>query len=386
MYYRAGDPTRSETGATPALSRNCDAPPDSDRPGTSQVACRAGRETALSRKGAFAGGAMLITPVGEAPTPRPTGGQMSRRTPTIVGATLVAIALTLGACASHANDNPQPASSGAAAAYPMTVGNVTLEQRPTRIVSLSPSTTEMLFAVGAGAQVTAVDDNSDYPAEAPRSQLSGFQPNAEAIAAKNPDLVVLTLDANKVVDQLAKFKIPVYVAPAAVTLDDTYRQIDELGRLTGHGTEATDLVGRMRRDIDKLIKELPARSARPKYYYELDPTLYTATSPTFVGSLFTMAGLQNVADPADPGGAKGGYPQLSVEVLVQADPDLVFLADTKCCKQSAETVAARPGWSGITAVKTGRIVTLDDNVASRWGPRVVDLLRAIVEAVAKVPA
>ncbi|WP_344617265.1 ABC transporter substrate-binding protein [Dactylosporangium salmoneum] len=311
---------------------------------------------------------------------------MSRRTPTIVGATLVAIALTLGACASHANDNPQPASSGAAAAYPMTVGNVTLEQRPTRIVSLSPSTTEMLFAVGAGAQVTAVDDNSDYPAEAPRSQLSGFQPNAEAIAAKNPDLVVLTLDANKVVDQLAKFKIPVYVAPAAVTLDDTYRQIDELGRLTGHGTEATDLVGRMRRDIDKLIKELPARSARPKYYYELDPTLYTATSPTFVGSLFTMAGLQNVADPADPGGAKGGYPQLSVEVLVQADPDLVFLADTKCCKQSAETVAARPGWSGITAVKTGRIVTLDDNVASRWGPRVVDLLRAIVEAVAKVPA
>ncbi|WP_238013445.1 ABC transporter substrate-binding protein [Dactylosporangium sp. AC04546] len=310
---------------------------------------------------------------------------MSRRTPATVGATLVAIALALGACASDADDTPRPGSTGAAA-YPVTVGNVTLEQRPTKIVSLSPSTTEMLFAVGAGAQVTAVDDNSDYPAEAPTSQLSGFQPNAEAIVAKNPDLVVLTTDANKIVDQLAKFKIPVYLAPAAVTLDDTYRQIDELGRLTGHGTEATDLVGRMRSDIDKLIKDLPSRSSRPTYYYELDPTLYTVTSTTFVGSLFTMAGLQNVADPADPGGAKGGYPQLSVEVLVQADPDLVFLADTKCCKQSAETVAARPGWSGITAVKTGRIVTLDDNVASRWGPRVVDLLRAIVEAVAKVPA
>ncbi|GGM74438.1 ABC transporter substrate-binding protein [Dactylosporangium sucinum] len=310
---------------------------------------------------------------------------MSRRTPVTVGATLVAIALALGACADGADDTPQPGSTGAAA-YPVTVGNVTLEQRPAKIVSLSPSTTEMLFAIGAGAQVTAVDDNSDYPAEAPRSQLSGFQPNAEAIAAKNPDLVVLTTDANKVVDQLAKFKIPVYLAPAAVTLDDTYRQIDELGRLTGHGAEATDLVGRMRHDVDKLIKDLPPRSSRPTYYYELDPTLYTVTGTTFVGSLFTMAGLQNVADAADPGGAKGGYPQLSVEVLVQADPDLVFLADTKCCKQSAETVAARPGWSGITAVQTGRIVALDDDVASRWGPRVVDLLRAIVEAVAKVPA
>ncbi|GAA0714182.1 ABC transporter substrate-binding protein [Dactylosporangium roseum] len=310
---------------------------------------------------------------------------MSRRTPAIVGATLVAISIALGACAAGAGDTPQPASTGAAA-YPVTVGDVTLEHRPARIVSLSPSTTEMLFAIGAGAQVAAVDDNSNYPAEAPRSQLSGFQPNAEAIAAKNPDLVVLTTDANKVVDQLAKFKIPAYVASAAVTLDDTYRQIDELGRLTGHGTEATDLVGRMRRDIDKLIKDLPARSVKPTYYYELDPTLYTATSRTFVGSLFTMAGLQNVADPADPGGAKGGYLQLSVEMLVQADPDLVFLADAKCCKQSAETVAARPGWSGITAVKAGRIVALDDDVASRWGPRVVDLLRAIVEAVAKVPA
>ncbi len=310
---------------------------------------------------------------------------MSRRTPVTLGAALVAIALTLGACASGADDTPQPGSADAAA-YPVTVGKVTLEQRPTKIVSLSPSITEMLFAIGAGAQVTAVDDQSDYPAEAPTSQLSGFQPNAEAIVAKNPDLVVLTTDANKVVDQLAKFKIPVYLAPAAITLDDTYRQIDELGRLTGHGAEATDLVGRMRQDVDKLIKGLPPRANKLTYYYELDPTLYTVTSSTFVGSLFTMAGLQNVADPADPGGAKRGYPQLSVEVLVQADPDLVFLADAKCCKQSAETVAARPGWSGITAVKTGQIVALDDAVASRWGPRTVDLLRAIVEAVAKVPA
>jgi iron complex transport system substrate-binding protein len=259
-------------------------------------------------------------------------------------------------------------------------------QRPGKIVSLSPSTTEMLFAIGAGGQVKAVDDNSNYPSEAPKSDLSGFQPNAEAIAAMSPDLVVLTMDANKVVDQLTRLKIPVYVAAAAVTLQDTYRQIDELGRLTGHADDAATLVGRMRGEIDRLVKSLPPRPDKLTYYYELDPTLYTVTSATFLGSLFTMAGLENIADPSDPGGAKGGYPQLSTEVLLKADPDLVFLADTKCCKQSGETVAARAGWSSITAVKAGQVVGLDDDMASRWGPRVVDLFRAIVEAVAKVPA
>ncbi|MDG4827926.1 ABC transporter substrate-binding protein [Solwaraspora sp. WMMD1047] len=308
-----------------------------------------------------------------------------RRTPRILAAAFAAVALTLAGCADDSAGEPATGGSSAAS-YPVTVGEVTLDARPERIVSLSPTATEMLFAIGAGGQVTAVDDNSNYPPEAPRTELSGFQPNAEAIAAQNPDLVVLANDTNKVVDQLTQLKIPVYLASAAVTLDDTYRQLDELGTLTGNRDAAADVVTRMKDDIGKLVGDLPTRSEPLTYYYELDPTFYTVTSKTFVGSLFAMVGLANIADAADTDGAAGGYPQLSEEVLIAADPDFVFLADTKCCAQSAETVAARGGWAGISAVRDGRVVALDDDIASRWGPRVVDLVRAIVDAVAKVPA
>ncbi|SDZ36523.1 iron complex transport system substrate-binding protein [Micromonospora pattaloongensis] len=304
---------------------------------------------------------------------------------TVATAVLAAAALIVTGCANGSDDTPAAAPSSAAT-FPVTVGTVTLEKRPEKIVALSPSATEMLFAIGAGKQVTAVDDNSNYPAEAPKSDLSGFNPNAEAIAAKNPDLVVLSNDTNKVVDQLTKLKVPVYVAPAAKTLDDTYQQIADLGALTGHPDEAADLTTRMKNEIDKLVKDVPQRATKLRYYYELDPTFYSVTSKTLVGSLFALVGMENVADAADPDGAKGGYPQLSQEVLVKANPDLIFLADVKCCQQSPETVKARSGWAAMNAVKNNQIVTLDDDIASRWGPRVVDLVRAIVDAVAKVPA
>jgi iron complex transport system substrate-binding protein len=231
-----------------------------------------------------------------------------------------------------------------------------------------------------------VDDQSNYPADVPKSDLSGFKPNAEAIAAKNPDLVVLSDDLNKIVDQLTQLKIPAFVTPSATDLDQTYREIGQLGTLTGHAAEAADVTERMKADIAKIVQDVPKRSTPLTYYYELDPTLFSVTSKTFIGSIFAQLGLQNVADAADPDGTRGGYPQLSQEALVQADPDMIFLADTKCCAQSAETVAKRTGWSGITAVKTGQIVALDDDIASRWGPRVVDLVRAAADAVAKVPA
>ncbi|MGN9913132.1 ABC transporter substrate-binding protein [Phytohabitans sp. LJ34] len=298
-----------------------------------------------------------------------------------------AAAIAMSGCASDDNADPgSGATSAPAAAYPVTVGTITLDKRPEKIVSLSPSATEMLFAIGAGSQVTAADDNSNYPPEAPKSELSGFQPNAEAIAAKSPDLVVLSNDTNKVVDQLTTLKIPVYLAASAVTLDDTYKQLDDLGALTGHATEAASTVQRMKEDIAKLVKDVPQRATKLTYYYELDPTLYSVTSKTFIGALFAQAGLENVADAADADGKKGGYPQLSAEALVKSDPDLIFLADTKCCKQSLETVKARTGWANITAVKNGNVIELDDDIASRWGPRVVDLVRVITEAVAKVPA
>lgn len=300
----------------------------------------------------------------------------------VLTAVLASAALLLGGCA--AGDDPATglASPSAGAAYPVTVGKLTLPQRPERIVSLSPTATEMLFAIGAGPQVTAVDEASSFPADAPRTDLSGFKPNAEAVAAKNPDLVVLSDDLNKIVDQLGALKIPVFVTPSATDLDQAYTEIEQLGQLTGHAAEATALTGRMRADIDKIAAAVPKRTKPITYYYELDPTLYTVTSKTFVGSVLARLGLRNVADSADPDGSKGGYPQLSQEVLVKANPDLILLADSKCCKQSAATVKARTGWSSITAVRTGKIVALDDDIASRWGPRVVDLMRSVADAVA----
>jgi iron complex transport system substrate-binding protein len=292
-------------------------------------------------------------------------------------------ALALTGCANNDGDD-NPAASPSPETY--AAGGVTLDRRPEKIVSLSPTTTEMLFAVGAGKQVTAVDDQSTFPADAPKTDMSGFQPNAEAIAARQPDLVVISNDTNKVKDQLTALKIPVYLAPAAVTLDDTYKQLNEIGALTGHRAEAGDLVIRMKDEITKLVAETPKRATKPTYFYELEPTLYTVTSKTFIGSLFAMFGLDNIADPADADGSKGGYPQLSAEALVAADPDVIFLADSKCCQQSLDSVRKRPGWGSVTAVTSGKVIPLDDDIASRWGPRVVDLVRAIAGAVATLPA
>ncbi len=298
---------------------------------------------------------------------------------------LLITALLATGCAAPA---PGPAATPSAAGgdFPVTVGAVTLAKRPEKIVSLSPVGTEMLWAVGAGPQVTAVDTNSTYPPGVPTSELSAYQPNAEAIAAKSPDLVLVSTDINKIVDQLTALQVPVLMIPAAKTMDDTYTQLTDLGAATGHRGEAAAVVQRMRSEIARLVAAAPQRAKPLTYYYELDTTYYSVTSKTFVGSLFAQIGLVSVADAADPDGKQGGYPQLSAESIVTANPDLIFLANTKSQQQSAQTVAARPGWSSLAAVTNQRVVALDDDVASRWGPRVVDLLTAAVDQVAKVPA
>jgi iron complex transport system substrate-binding protein len=254
----------------------------------------------------------------------------------------------------------------------------TAVDRPERIVSLSPTATEMLFAIDAGDQVVAVDDQSNHPADAPKTDLSGFQPNVEAIAGYDPDLVVLSTDTDDVIKGLESVGATVLVQDAAKTVADSYRQIAELGAATGHGDEASDVVARMKRDIEKLTSSVPTSARGMTYYHELDPTYFTATSKTFIGEVYGLFGLKNIADAADAEG--GGYPQLSVEYIVQADPDVIFLADSKCCGQTAASVSRRPGWGDISAVKSGRVVALDDDVASRWGPRVVDLIRVVAEA------
>jgi iron complex transport system substrate-binding protein len=303
----------------------------------------------------------------------------------------IAGALLVAGCANREQASEQPPgdsfdTSSGGAAFPVTIEQaggepVTIEKRPARIVSLSASNTETLFAVGAGEQVVAVDDQSDYPADAPKTELSGLTPNVEAISEYTPDLVVISDDADNLVESLNAINVTVLAVPAAKTLDDVYAGMEAIGKATGHGDEAADLAEQTKSDLDKIVADTPKPASALSYYHELDTTLYSATSKTFIGQIYGLFGLTNIADPADVD--SGGYPQLSNEAILQADPDLIFLADVQCCGQNAGTVAKRAGWDTLTAVKNDNVVELDDDLASRWGPRIVDLAQSVADAVTK---
>ena len=274
-------------------------------------------------------------------------------------------------------------------AYPVTAGGVTLEAQPMRIVSLSPTHTEMLYAIGAGDQVVAVDEYSNFPAEAVAlgTKLSGYEPNVESIAGYEPDLVVISYDPGNLVEQLNALDIPVYIGNGASSLEQAYEQIEQLGALTGHLDVAVQLISQMQTDIDAAVAassvSTTAMGEPITYFYELDNTYYTVTSNTFVGQIFKLFGLENIADGVEEG---NDYPQLSSEVIVSKNPTMIFLADTKCCAQTPETVSVRDGWQKMDAVVNKNIVQLDDDIASRWGPRVVELVKSISDALALVSA
>jgi iron complex transport system substrate-binding protein len=296
---------------------------------------------------------------------------------------ITAVLLLLASCGETAPPQAGPTDPpSASTSFPVTIDGVTIVTQPERIVSLSPTATEMLFAIGAGDQVEAVDDQSNFPAAAPVTDLSGFEPNVEAIASYEPDLVVYSTEPGDLGAALDGLGIPALVQPAATSLDDVYEQIDQLGRATGNDSGAEDVVDGMRAEIDSITGSIEPPSEPVTFYHELDDTYYSVTSSTFIGQLYSLVGLRNIADEAK--GAGGGYPQLSAEYIIDADPDLIFLADTRCCGQSRKTVAKRPGWDRIAAVRNGGVIPLDDDVASRWGPRVVEYLRQIAKAVAAV--
>ena len=321
---------------------------------------------------------------------------LSRRRPAPAAISVaVAAAALCAACGtsgtghsgSAGSAGPGSGTATAAGAFPVTIaaagGPVHVKTRPATIVSLSPTATEMLYAIGAGSQVKAVDADSDYPAQAPRTKLSGLQPNVEAIVADKPDLVVVSFDATALAKRLAAFSIPVLALPAPASLSGMYSEFDQLGQATGHLAAAEREDTALRGQISQIVAQLPHRARPLTYYYELDQTYYSITSSTFVGTLLKLLGMKSIADSASGAAAAGGYPQLSGEYVIKANPDYIILADTICCHQSAATVAKRPGWAGLAAVKTGQIVLLNDDIASRWGPRVADLLRTVVAAVAK---
>jgi iron complex transport system substrate-binding protein len=299
-------------------------------------------------------------------------------------ATLVALLATVSLLAACGSDDKTTAaadstSTTGAAAFPVDVtasnGQITIADRPTRIVSLSPSSTETLFAIGAGDQVLAVDKNSNFPKDVPKGDLDAYEPNVEAIIAKKPDLVILSNDANDLVKSLVAVKVPVLLEDAPADLDGVLDQFADLGQATGHSAEAKRLSAQVRSDLEKLASESDAKGVT--YYWELDQTFYSQTSKTFIGGLVGTLGLENIADGA---GGASDYPQLSAEHIIKSDPGLIVLADTKCCQQTAATVAARPGWSGLKAIKGGTVVEMDDDIASRWGPRIVDLVRQVAKA------
>jgi len=168
------------------------------------------------------------------------------------------------------------------------------------------------------------------------------------------------------------------VEPPAGDLATAYREIRQLGQATGHAAGATHVVDRISTELAAIVHSTSRLKKPLRVYHELEPTFYSATSHTFVGQIYSMLGLRNIADAAH---LSGPYPQLSDEYIIAANPNLVVLADTVCCKQSAATVAARPGWRNIPAVKDGAVVPVNDSIASQWGPRIAIFARTIAAAV-----
>ena len=252
---------------------------------------------------------------------------------------------------------------------------------PTRIISLSPSATEILFGIGAGAQVVAVDDNSDFPKNAPFTNLSSFTPNVEAIAAYHPDLVVLQSSATNAAtirSDLQKLKINVYLEVTPNNINEAYSEFLALGKVTGHPSRAKALVSSMKSQIQRIVTKF--RKANPvSIYHELDNTLYSADSSTFIGQIYSSFNFTNIADAAHG----GGYPQLNAESVIQANPQLIFLDDGPY-GESAATVASRPGWSSISAVKYKHVIVLPLDVPDRWGPRLVEFYRFIAKSTTKI--
>jgi iron complex transport system substrate-binding protein len=302
-----------------------------------------------------------------------------------VAASIAVLVLAAGCGDSGAGSSEDATAGGDPAGFPVTVqdatGAVTVERVPRRIVSMSPSATETLFAVGAGDQVVAVDEQSDHPPAAPRTDLSAYEPNVEAIAGHRPDLVIAPADVPRdVIGGLRRLGLTVIAEPAAETLADAYDQIRELAVATGHGDAGRRLARDTRARVERLIASAPA-SAGLAVFHELDPELFSASSRTFIGSIYARLGLDNIADPA---ARKAGnpYPQLSSEAVVSADPDLIVLADSECCDQTPAAVRRRAGWDRVSAVRRGAVIAIDDDIASRWGPRVPLFVEEAVRAIA----
>ena len=256
---------------------------------------------------------------------------------------------------------------------------ITLTGTPERIVSLAPSTTEILFAIGAGAQVVGRDEFSDYPEEAkalPSIGGSFGEYNVEAIVALEPDLVIAAeINTPELVKQLEDLGVTVYYLGNPLTLEEMYGKLETVAQLTGH--DVSELVSSLQARVAAVDEKIMPLSARPNVFYEIDASdpskPYTYGPGTFGDLLITRAGGYNIGNvTTDP------YPQLSLEQIVVENPSIIVLGDSMW-DVTPESVLERAGWESIEAVKSEQIFPIDDNLISRPGPRLVDGLEALAK-------
>ncbi len=310
---------------------------------------------------------------------------MPRRLFRLLSALLLALVLVATACGNDDDsaepqvlEEPAPTDAPTEEPAPEPAPTEAAPERPQRIVSLSPSATEILFAIGAGDQVVAVDQFSYYPPEAPVTDLSGWDPNVEAVLSYDPDLVVIANDANDLMAGMDAVGVDVHVDPAPDDLGRGYVSIIELGLAAGRIDEAQALVADLQAEINAALDASPDVPIR--VYHELDNTYFSVSSNSFIGAVYAAMGTINIADEADADGY--GYPQLTEEYIVEADPELIVITDL--VGYTAEDVAARPGWGEVAAVRNGNIVVVNSDIASRWGPRLPQFINAVAEALNSV--
>ncbi len=288
---------------------------------------------------------------------------------------LLALGLLLTACAPTAP---------AAGAIKLTDGlgrEVSLAAPAQRVVSLAPSNTEILFAIGAGTQMVGRDEFSDYPPEAASIEKVGGsmgEYSAEAIVALKPDLVLAAeINTPELVKQLEDLGLTVYYLKNPKTIEEMYSNLDIVGQLTGH--DVTGVVDRLKARVQAVDDKIATATERPAIFYEIDATdaakPYTYGSGSFGDLLITRAGGTNVGGQlTDP------YPQISLEQLVVSNPSIILLGDAQW-GTAPESVLVRPGWESIAAVQSNSVFPVDDNMISRPGPRLVDGLEALAKLI-----
>lgn len=278
---------------------------------------------------------------------------------------------------------PPVEAAPSATTFPLTLVDdlgreVTVETVPQRIISLLPSNTEILFAVGADDQVVGVTSFCNYPPEATtRQQVGGITNRSlsiETIVALEPDLVLASGSQDKIIPPLEQAGLTV-IALKPATLTDIYANIELVGSVTGHLDQATTLTTNMRRRVETVSAKVAAIAPdqRLMVFYEVwDDPLMTAGPNTFTGQIVEIAGGNNIFSDVSE-----DWPQVSAEIIVDRDPEVILGPDSHGDALVAEKIAARPGWANVAAVKTGRVYLLDGDAVSRPGPRIVNILEEI---------